>query len=181
MNPLGVVKNEIVHQKAIEFFRIKQKVGMIIDKLLLERSIESLNVSIHLGSLRVGMVVNEMKLFQSSGKMFLEFRTIVGQNVLDWMGKDFETQIEEFLGCFGSVRRGGPSKTKTSVNVFEGNDISSNSIHKTLNGIEGDQMTGILCFEILWFPDDFLTINFSLSAKVREFLGIQSQATQVFD
>src|SRR3989344_4863642 len=106
MNPLGVVKNEIVHQKAIEFFRIKQKVGMIIDKLLLERSIESLNVSIHLGSLRVGMVVNEMKLFQSSG---------------------------------------------------------------------------ILCFEILWFPDDFLTINFSLSAKVREFLGIQSQAAQVFD
>src|SRR3989338_11477108 len=134
--PCGAVC--ILYEKGSFVIQSKEQVCVVINELFLKCPVESLKVGIHLGRLGIGVVVNEMQILQSSGEMFLEFRTIVRQNVLDLMWKDFETQIEEFLGCIGRVRRSGPSKTKTSVNIFEGNDISSNSIHKTLNGIEGN-------------------------------------------
>lgn len=57
MRSLGVVPEEPGNQLTIELIGIEQELLMVIDKFFLNRSIESFHVSIHLGSLGIGMPV----------------------------------------------------------------------------------------------------------------------------
>ena len=77
VDPFGVIEYQVINEPSIEVIWIGQKIGKVIDKLFLDVSVKSFNVSIHLGALGIGMVMNQMKLFQPFGKVFLEFGAIV--------------------------------------------------------------------------------------------------------
>jgi hypothetical protein len=67
------------------------------------------------------------------------------------------------------------------VDVFEGNYVPADTIYKAFNGIQCHKVANVLGFEIFRFPNDFLTIDLPNFAEVGEFLGGDSETTQVFD
>ena len=72
MYPFGVVPDKPVHEFGIEGIAIKQKSFVIVEELFLDGAIESLYMSIHLGSLGIGMVVRDLEFKKLGGKVFLK-------------------------------------------------------------------------------------------------------------
>ena len=113
--------------------------------------------------------------------MFLEFRSVVGQNIGHRVREDLAATVKELLCRFGSVRTCCPCESEAAVDILEGDDVPANTVHKAFDGIQGYKMTDILCLEIFRFSNDFLAINLPNSAKVGELLRIQPESSQVFD
>src|SRR3989344_1913595 len=67
------------------------------------------------------------------------------------------------------------------MDVFKGDDVPTDAVHKAFNGIKGDQVADLFCFETLWFPHDLLPIHLPLSAKVRKLFGVHAQSTRVMN
>ena len=63
MDSSGVVERKIFGKFFVEqCCVVEKKIDMVINKLLLDRPIEALTVSIHLGSLGIGVIVNDFVL-----------------------------------------------------------------------------------------------------------------------
>jgi len=61
VDSLGIEEDEVIHQLPVKLLRIKKEVGMKVHKLPLDGFVEALEVSVHLGSLGIGMVVDEVQ------------------------------------------------------------------------------------------------------------------------
>ena len=72
MRPLCIEPDQILHEDDIELLWFQQLMGMVIHKLLLDGSVESLAVRIHLRSLWVGVIMREVQFFQPLREMLLE-------------------------------------------------------------------------------------------------------------
>ena len=64
MRPFGIVPDEPVDEFAVEDGRSEEIIRMVVHKLILDGPVEPFTVSIHLRCLRVGMIMNKMKLFK---------------------------------------------------------------------------------------------------------------------
>ena len=73
MDSFGVVKKKPIHEKNVESFQIKKKSLVIVYELFLYGAVESLDVGVHLGSLRVCAVVRDLEFEEPFCKVFLEF------------------------------------------------------------------------------------------------------------
>jgi len=63
MHPSGIVPDQIINDFVVENLRI-EKLGFVeINEFILERSVESLAMGVHLGSFGVSMEMNEMQFF----------------------------------------------------------------------------------------------------------------------
>lgn len=98
MYPLCVVPDEVIYQFAVELIDGRHNMRMVIDEFFLDRAIEPLAMGIHLGSLRIGMVMDHVQAPQFLVKMFHELAAIVGQDKGDRERKYLEAKIKEFLG-----------------------------------------------------------------------------------
>ncbi len=63
MRSLGVVPDEPVNQLPVKEVNIEQKVGVIVDELVLKGSVESFQMRVLLGSFRVGVIMDKVQLF----------------------------------------------------------------------------------------------------------------------
>ena len=98
MRTLRVEPDEILHQDDVELLRLEQLIRMVIHEFLLNGSVKSLTVGIHLRSPWVGVVVRKVEFRESLREMFLEFRTVVREYELESDGEDHAAESEEFLG-----------------------------------------------------------------------------------
>jgi len=156
---------------------------MVINEFFLNSSVESLAVRIHLRGLGIGMVMGEMKLAKRLGKMFLEFRTIIGKHVHKAKGmREYHLAIvKEFSGGKGGVTLSRPGKAKAGVNVFKGDDVSPAAIDEAFNGIQSNQMTRICRLEISWLSQYLLSFDGLYSPIVVNLLRKHSQPSAVLD
>ena len=81
---LGVVPRKVRHQLAVEESGRHKVARVEINELILDRAIEPFHMGVHLRGLGIGVVAGEMKPAHFLVKVFLEFRTIVGQDELKW-------------------------------------------------------------------------------------------------
>ena len=152
VHALGVVPRKIGHELAVEDDRRHKVAHVEINKLILDRAIEPLHMSIHLRCLGIGVVVGEMKPAHFLVKMFLEFGTIVGQDELKREREYLKTHLKELFGGKRGVRSGRPCERESSEDVFKGDDVSPASIYVFFNRVKGDTVAGVDRFKILWFP-----------------------------
>lgn len=73
-----VVKNQIINEPSVEFVRINQEIGEVVDEFFLDSPVKSFDMSIHLRALGIGVVMGEVEFSQPFGKMLLKFRPVVG-------------------------------------------------------------------------------------------------------
>lgn len=133
----GVVENEVVHELAVEIIGVFEEEGMEINEFLLDGAIEAFEVSVHLRSLGIGVVVNQVKTSQFFGKVFLELTPIIREHVEEVEGvwKRLKAQLKELLGS--ERRMGGrcPGKAKSRIDIFKGDHVSSAAVHKAFHGV----------------------------------------------
>ncbi len=60
VNALGVVKNQVVHEVAVENIGIHQLGKMPVNPVVLDGAIEAFHVSVHLGCFGVGVKMSEV-------------------------------------------------------------------------------------------------------------------------
>ena len=125
MYPVCVVPNKPVNEFGIEHLGRKEFLGVIVHKSLLNCSVESFHVRVHLGSLGIRMIVGKVQAFQLLGKVFHKFRAIVREYEYDRKRKYRETQGEKFFGSEGCVTFRSPGKGVSRVYIFKGNDVAS--------------------------------------------------------
>ena len=74
MDSPGIVPDQPIHQLTIELIRILfQQLIAEIHKVLLNSLVESLHVSVHLGSPGIGVIVSQVQFPQFFGKVLFEF------------------------------------------------------------------------------------------------------------
>jgi len=66
----SIVPHKPINELAVENNSIHKFSNMIINKLILNRSVKPFAVSVHLWGLGICVVVSEMKLLKLLGKMF---------------------------------------------------------------------------------------------------------------
>ena len=156
---------------------------MIINELLLDRPVESFDVSVHLRCLGIGMEMGEVEPSQFFGKVFLELTPIVSQNKKEIIGmrERLTAERKELGRGLRGMTFGAPSKREPRIDIFKGDDVPPTAIDEALYGIKSDEVAGILRPEILWFSQHFLTICFLNLAEVRYFLWECPQTAEVMD
>ena len=73
----SIIPEQVVHQSTVEGFRLVQKIGVPVSKLLLYRAVETFQVTIGLGMARVIEVVYQVLFAASPGEMFFELMAII--------------------------------------------------------------------------------------------------------
>jgi hypothetical protein len=123
VRPFSVVPDEPFHEFLVEEVRVFEVVGMIINELFLDGAIESFAASIHFRGLWIRMVAGEMQSAKGVGKMFLKFRSIVGEDEGERDREYYTTVIKEFL-CGGRCVGGCcPREGEAGADIFKGDDI----------------------------------------------------------
>lgn len=183
MYPLGIVEDKIVHELAIELIRLLQQRYMVINKLLLNGSVEPLHVRVHLRGLGIGMEMGEMNLSEFFRKMFLELTAVVSQDKkkLVLMRKDLAAEVKELGSSEGGMALRAPGKRKSRIDILKGDHIPTATIYKSFNGVQSHQMSRVDGSEILRFSQDFLTISLLCLAEVRNFLWEDSESSQIMN
>ena len=108
---------------------------MKINEFILQGSVESLAMGIHLGSFGIGVEMNHVQFFEFLGKMFGEFRAVVSEDEFDGKWKYLETEFKKFLGSQRGMRLGAPGESEPCVDVLERDDVSPVAVQMFLNGI----------------------------------------------
>lgn len=80
MDAQGIVENKIVHHPLIECVRLLEQPDVVVDEFFLNGTVESFHVSVHLRGFWIGAEMSQMKPPQLLGKVFLEFRAVVGKH-----------------------------------------------------------------------------------------------------
>lgn len=120
MRTFGVVPNEPLHKFLIQFSRMQQYMGVIIDEFLLNGPVEPLTMGIQLGRFWIGMIVDQMKLFEFFRTMFLEFGAVVCQHIGKGIRENHAAIIKEFLVGQGDMGGGAPGKGKAGIQILKG-------------------------------------------------------------
>lgn len=176
-----IVPNQIIYDLVVENIRIEQFFFVEINEFILQGPIESLAVSVHLGSLGIGMEMNHMQLFQFLGKVFGEFRSVVSEDEFDGEWKYLEAHFKEFSGSQRGVGFGAPGKAESGVDVLEGNYVSPIAVQMLLNSVQSHKMAWIENLEIFGLSELFAALQGLYLAEMRDFLRKYSQAPKVFD
>lgn len=78
MNPFGIEPEKIFKKFVIEDLNILEEKGFVkIKELVLYRAIESFHMRIHLGSPRIGVVVQKMELIHLLRKVFRKLTSVI--------------------------------------------------------------------------------------------------------
>src|SRR3989344_5014347 len=156
---------------------------MIINELLLDRPVESLDESVHLRCLGIGMEMGEVEPSQFFGKVFLELTPIVSQNKKEIIGmrERLTAERKELGRGLRGMTFGAPRKREPRINILKGNDVSAAAVYKPLHGVQGYEMTGIPRPEIPWFSQHFLTMRLLHLAEMRDLLREGSETSQIVD
>ena len=181
MRPLCVEPDQVFHEDHIERLWLQKLVCVVVYKFLLDRSIESLTVCIHLRRFRIGVVVSQVKLIQPLCKVLLEFGTVVRENVFKRQGKDHLTESKEFFGSFGAMGGRAPCKAETAVNVFKGDDVPTVTVDEPFDRVKGNAVPWVRCFKVFGFSQHFLPIDFSWLAVMPDLLGKDAESSKVMD
>ncbi len=80
MHALGVVPNKVVNEFEVEADWREEFGNVIIDKLILDGAVESLEVRIHLRRLGICMVMRKMQSLQFFLKMLHKLRAVVREH-----------------------------------------------------------------------------------------------------
>ena len=91
MHSVCVVPDEPINELAIEQLGCRKERGVIVDKFFLNRAIESLAVSVHLGRLWIRVVVGHVQTPEFCVKMLHKLTAVVCQNESYWKWKHLET------------------------------------------------------------------------------------------
>lgn len=67
------------------------------------------------------------------------------------------------------------------MDVFKGDDVSAQAMHKSLYGIQRNQMPRILCFEILWLAQYLFALHGYNLPIMPHLLRIAAQSSAVLD
>lgn len=81
MHPFGVVPDEPVNEFAVEDIRFEKWPDVVVDKLVLNSAVETLQMGIHFRGLRIGVIMGQMQSLQFFREVFGKFRTVIGQNI----------------------------------------------------------------------------------------------------
>ena len=181
MDSLGVIEDEIVHKLPVEYVRLFEQEGMVINKFLLDCSIEPLKVRVHLRRFGVGVEMGEMDAPEFFGKMLLELRAIVGQDEKKSvrMRKCFLAQREKLGGRQRGMTLRTPSEREPRIDVFEGDHIPPAAVYESFHRIEGNEVPRILRRKVLRFSQYFLTIHLFHLAQMRNFLREHSESSEI--
>ncbi len=152
---------------------------MIINEFFLDGAIESFAVSVHLGGTGVGVIMDQMQTAQLFGEMLHEFRPVVRQDIRKGMRKHPTAVIKELLCRKRRVACRCPRKGKARMDVFKGDEVSPESVHKPLHCIQRHQMSRILGSEVLWLTDDLFTLDGYYFSIMPHFLREYAQSPAV--
>ena len=144
VHTFGVVEEKPVHELLVEAVHVEEQHVVVIHEIFLDRPVEPLDVCVHLGSLRVRVVVRDLQLEETLGEVLLPLASVVRENEGGWIGKDFDPLLEELFSCFGCMRAGTPGKRKPGIDIFTGDDMSAQAVHEPLHRIEGNDMAGMV-------------------------------------
>ena len=181
MRTFGVEPHEVLHEDDIEFFWLKELVGMVVHELLLDGSVEAFTVGIHLRRLGVRVVVGEVELCELLREVLLELRAVVGEHVFERHREHHPTELEELLGSLRGMGSGAPCEAKPAVEVFKRHDVSPTPVDEALHGIEGHAVAGVGAKEALWLPQHPLPVDLLHSPEMTDLLGEDPESAQILD
>lgn len=154
VHALRIVKHQIVHEEGIEAVGVEQESLVVVQKLLLESTVEPFHMSVHLRRLGTGVVVGNLEFEKSGGEVFFEFTPVVGEHERHRVGKQEAEPLEE-LGCSKRrVRGGGPREHEAAEQVFAGDHVPTGTMDDLLDRVEANAVARVFCLEIGGFPDN---------------------------
>ena len=98
VGPLAVKPDKVFHELFVKNFRQEKILIVKVDELLLNRAVEPFIVWIHFRCFGIGMPVDLMLSFDLEIEIFRKFTPVVGENILETVGKDGAHTIEKFFG-----------------------------------------------------------------------------------
>ena len=155
MDPLGVVEEEPVHELLVESGEVEEERVVVVDEFVLNGAVEALDVGIHLRGLRICVIVGDLEVEESFGEVFLELAPVVGQDEGRRVRKDRAPVFEEFFRRLRGVRDCAPCEREPRMDVLARDDVPAETVHEPFDGVEGDDVTRMLCGEIVGLPEDF--------------------------
>src|SRR3989338_5546197 len=101
----------------VKFRRIKQFSVMKIYILLLNGTIESFRMSVHLGGLGIGVPMNLMKSSHFYVKVLHEFRAVIRENELKRKRKEIGHEIKELFSRGTRMACRCPGKRPSRIHI----------------------------------------------------------------
>jgi len=99
---LGVVEDQPVGQFAVKERKVgKEQLLVVVDEGLLDCSVESFGVGVHLRVFGVGVPALDAALLEELGEVGLELTAVVGQHDLRGVGQQGEALFEGAGGVLG--------------------------------------------------------------------------------
>ena len=181
VDPFGVIENKIVHEFSVKRVRVFEQEGIVINKLFLDRPVEPFEMRIHLRGLRISVKMGEVKSTKLLGKVFLEFRAVVSQDIKEIvrMRKCSLAKREELCRSQGSMALRTPRKRESRIDILKSDHIPPATIYKPLHRIKRHEITRIAWREILWFSQHFLAVGNLYLAEVGDFLRKCPQSAEI--
>lgn len=99
MGSFGVEPDQIINHPFVELVCILEEMGIPVNELFLDRSIEPFAVGVHLRGPWIGIPMDQGFFFKLFLKRFHELRSIVGQHMLNSVWEALEDGLED-MGCF---------------------------------------------------------------------------------
>jgi hypothetical protein len=107
---LGVVKDQPVGQFAVKERKVgKEQLLVVVDEGLLDRSIESFGVGVHLRVFGVGVPALDASIFKEACEVGLELTAVVGEDDLRGVGQEEEALLyrQQVMAVNAPADRGG--------------------------------------------------------------------------
>src|SRR6185369_3639906 len=180
VHPLRVVPEEISEELRIEAFEVQEEKMLVpVQEFLLDGPVEALDMRIHLGAARVGMVVHDGEAREFGGEVLLPLAAVVREDEGNLERKHLLEQGEELFGGEGGMGKSAQGEAHAAEEVHGGHDIASHPVPELFHRIEGHAVAGILSLEILGFPKDLFPIHPLQLPEVGDLLRRSAQAPEV--
>jgi hypothetical protein len=162
---LGVVEDQPVGQFAVEEGEVgKEQILMVVDKGLLDCSVEAFGVGVHLRGFGVGVPAFDALILEEAGEVGLELTAVVGEDDLRGVRQQGQALFEGAGGVSGVLGGQAHGKGKVRDRIDEGDDVAAHAVADALDGIAGQHLQG-LGFDLLGFSGfDVSLQGFSSSA-----------------
>jgi hypothetical protein len=99
---LGAVKDQPVGQFAVKERKVgEEQLLVVVDEGLLDRSIESLGMGVHLRVFWVGVPALDALIFEEACEVSFELTAVVGENDLRGVGQQEQSRFEGAGGVLG--------------------------------------------------------------------------------
>lgn len=180
VHPVGIVPEEILDELPIERFGIPEEERLpVVREFLLHSPVEAFRMRVHLGSSRIGMIVEEMEVPDLFREVLGEFAPVVGEDRGEGERKDQPDTVEELSGGEGSMGMGRPGEGETRVDIGGREDVSSPSFPVFLKGIEGDDVPRILRFQSFRLSQDLFPFHRLHFSEMGDLLREETESAQI--